>query len=304
MKRFTALGLAMGLIGCDNVDAGLVFEKFVAPDEDNCTISPDGEGVFGVQFDPMFQGDLNMFPVLANTMQPEGAEILTGSDNEWAANTTVRITGFDHSFVCDDSLFSGAPPMFLPLLGSSDVPFCADPRNSSASSQGFDVRPVDAAVITPGTRSAVAIKVITGELGRGFEEMFQIATSIEGCCSVANDPACFDGSNIPNTPECQIYSDAFASGRLPPNEIDTVRAYAKFDFTNPSGWVGSGYTMKIVGNITGQSAGGRTLTSNAGSFEVELIPNRIRTPFTDPNVTEEQRTAILEAFQCFSGFLP
>ncbi len=309
MRRLNALALAFGLVACDNVDGGLVFEFFALPDDDDCGVSADNDALLAVSFDPMFQGDLLMFPVVGNAMAPVNREFLTDDDNEWPASTTVRVNSYEHTFQCDDSVFAGAPPMFLPLFGSSSVPFCQDPRDTDSAFQGFDVVAVDSGTIVPGARAPLTIKVVNGELGRGFEEMFVLAVASDSCCRGQSSDLCAQGqfdSIDGSVTGCDTMLDAINSGRLPPSEVETVRAYAKFDrlyeIDGVNAWIGSGYSLRVLGNFIGLTAGGRTVTSNEASMQIELNPNVVRSAF-NAAPTVEDRQDIVDAFRCFSNFL-
>jgi len=305
MKRCLALGVVLGLVGCDNVDSGLAFVKYVRPNE-SCLVSPEDPSAIFYQFDPFFQGDLDVFAVLRNDLVVP--EQLFNEELELGATppTTVTISDFEYVFQCDASIFSGAPQLFLPIFGASEVPFCQDPRDEDASFQGFDVRPVDSSAIEPASTNPVGVKLITGELGRAFQEMFVLAVAADVCCNNAGpDDLCGQQriDELPSTPECDELRNAVLQGRLPASQVQTIRQFAKFDRLNPAGWVGSTYTLDVVGNYVGQTVGGRTVTSNQARLQIGLIGREFEELFNDPNTTQDERDAARNAVRCQSRVL-
>jgi len=302
MKRWLPLAALVAATGCDNVDSGLIFEKYVAPD-DSCVVNPTDPATDFYRFDPFFQGDLNVFAVMTNVMSTEDIEFNEDLNLGIVPPTTVTITEFEHVFQCDESVVAGAGPLFLPLFGASGVPFCQDPRDTDAAFQGFDIRPVAAGTVRPSETQAVGIKLISGELARGFEEMFVLAVAAEVCCSAQTDPLCEQGltEDLPDTPECIEVKNAVLNDRLPATQIETLRQYAQFDVTNPSGFIGSTYSLRVRGNYVGTTAGGRTVTSNESSLLIGLVGRDLEQQYL--NNGQDVRDSLRAAFGCSSEIL-
>lgn len=302
MKRWWVLALAWTLNGCDNVDPGLVFEKYVRPDDD-CVISPDDPSAIFFRYDPFFLGDLDVFAVMRNDLSMEEQEFNTDLNLGVTPPTGITISQFEHIFQCDDSVTAGAGQLFLPIFGASGIPFCQNPRDTDSAFQGFDLRPVDSATIDAGEREPVGVRIVTGELGRGFEEMFVLAVAAEVCCSAQTEPLCEQGriDELPPTPECNTIRNQVLTNRVPASEIETLRQFAKFDVTNPNGWIGSTYSLRVRGNYIGTTAGGRTLTSNEASLILGLIGRDLEQRYL--NGGQDVRDALRAAFFCSSEIL-
>jgi hypothetical protein len=302
MKRWLAILLAWGFTGCDNVDAGLTFVKYVRPDDD-CLISPDDPSAIFYRFDPFFQGDLEVFAVLRNELEAPEQLLSDGTGLQITPATELTVTEFEYIYECDASAFAGAGQLFLPSLGASGVPFCQNPRDPGGAFQGFDVRPVDGASIDPGEIEAVGVTLITGELGRRFEEMFELAINAEVCCSGLSEDFCAQGriDELPSNPECDEVRTAVVTNRLPVTEIENLRQFAKFDVTNPSGWIGSAYGLQVKGNYIGVTTGGRTLTSNQATLTLQLTGRDLQQQFLSGG--QDVRDSLRAAFTCSSRVL-
>ena len=302
MKRWLAILLAWGFTGCDNVDAGLTFVKYVRPDDD-CLISPDDPSAIFYRFDPFFQGDLEVFAVMRNELEPPEQEFNEDLGLGIEPATEITVTEFEYVYECDASVFAGAGQLFLPALGASGVPFCQNPRDQGGAFQGFDVRPVDSASIDPGETEPVGVTLITGELGRRFEEMFELAINAEVCCSALSEDLCAQGriDELPANPECDEVRNAVLTERLPVTEIENLRQFAKFDVTNPDGWIGSAYQLRARGNYVGVTTGGRTLTSNEASLTLQLTGRDLQQRFL--NGGQDVRDSLRAAFACSSRVL-
>lgn len=302
MKRWIALAGISGLLACDNVDPGLVFEKYVRPDDD-CLVSPDEPSAIFYTFDPFFQGDLDVFAVIRNDLIATEQEINQDLGLGFTPPTALTVSEFEYFFECDDSVFAGAPRLFLPAFGASDVPFCRDPRDEDAAFQGFDVRPTDSSSIQSGERIPIGVKIITGALGRNLEEMFVLAVATETCCnSTAPDDLCATGqiNDLPDTDECNELRNAVITNRLPVTQIQTIRQYAQFDVTSDA-WNGSSYTLNIRGNYVGVTSTGRTLTSNPASLTIDLIGRQLEQAFV--NGSPDDRATLAAAVLCSSEVL-
>ena len=281
MRRWLAILLAWGFSGCDNTDAGLVFEKYVRPD-DECLNDPAAESAIFYRFDPFFQGDLDVFAVLRNDLIAEEQVFNSQLGLGVTPDARVTVTEFEHVFECDSSVFSGAGQLFLPGLGASGVPFCQNPRDRGGAFQGFDVRPTDGASIEPGQTQPVGLKLITGELGRRFQDMFALAVAADTCCRASVDDLCGQGriDELPTgagNEDCDQLRTAVVSNRLPVSEIPTLRQFAKFDVTylDGQGWIGSPYTLRVLGNYVGVTTGGRTVTSNQAQLTLQMAAREL-----------------------------
>lgn len=304
MKRWLAIMLAWGFTGCDNVDAGLTFVKYVRPDDD-CLISPDDPSAIFYRFDPFFQGDLEVFAVLRNELEAPEQTFNQELGLGITPATEITVTEFEYVYQCDASVFAGAGQLFLPGLGASGVPFCQNPRDESNAFQGFDVRAVDGASIDPGETEPVGVTLVTGELGRRFEEMFDLAVNAEVCCSAQTEDLCGQGriEELPSNPECDELKNAVLNNRLPVAEVANLRQFAKFDVTNPppGGWIGSAYALQVKGNYVGVTTAGRTLTSNQATLTLQLTGRDLQQRYL--NGGQDVRDSLRAAFACQSRVL-
>ncbi|NJK89654.1 MAG: hypothetical protein HC923_09785, partial [Myxococcales bacterium] len=302
MNRWMVMSLMASMVSaCENPDTGLVFEKYVAPDDD-CSVDPNAAPTSGPVFDPAFQGDLTIFPVLRNDLNPPEVVVNIQTGSRFTPEASLLVTEFEYSFQCDESVFAGAPRLFLPLFGPIDAAFCQDPRDSDGLFLGFDVRPVDTPRIDPGDTQATAVTIISPELARGLEDMFRIGVAAELCC---NDPAratlCEQGQidQLPSTVvACADLKEAFQVLNFPLSELDTLRRYARFDVSVGDAYIGGPYLLRVIGSYIGVSSSGRTLTSNEASSLIRLNGNIIRRTFE--RSTLEDRIAIIESVQCVS----
>ena len=192
MKRFLLGTLFTLLVGCNNVEVGLLVEQVPIPEfnaeENTCLFTP-GEDDFALTFDSANMSGMTVWTEVTNVLSGGNVTINTAEPTiETTFPNTVTPLRFDFRWECDSFGFTaGQGPLFLPAFSVTN-PFCLDTRDdANGDFAGFDVVNATGPPVPPdGSTGIWKFTPIPPRLSAAFDDAFLLAALSDACCREAN----------------------------------------------------------------------------------------------------------------------
>lgn len=284
MKTWTAMtdrtlllataALALGTAACDTEDSSIIARGLLIPDDECSVTSDDDEFLLPDIFDTTSGPyQLTLYAALENQMTAEETPVDDDPETVLTPPNAAMPLRFDFRWECDSNGFSPEQgPLYLPQFSLSE-PFCLDQREDTETFVGRDaVSASGPAIEAGGGIGVVTFQPVPPQLGYAFDEVFQIATQSNACCTDAGGCGNVQNASLADGAPCkklQDFFDAVSGGQLSARSPADVQRWQPYSLY-VGGGTGSSYPIRMRGRFELVTASGRSINSTQLAYDLRL----------------------------------